>query len=346
MNQRLYVLLAESSPSLEEALAGLISREPDLELVAHTGDGRHALELAREHRPDVAILDARLPRLDGIALTGQLMTEAPCHILVLARDSEPGLSSHALRHGALEVLRKPSGPEGLEDFGEQLLRAIRLMAEVPIIRRRPWREARPPLALPAGGRLHGFGVVASTGGPAALATLLSLLKPGLRFPLLIAQHISGGFTSSLARWLAESSHLPVEVARPGAWPQPGHVYLPPDRHHLQLEPTGRLWVEPATELLCPSGDKLLTSLARAFGALTGGVVLTGMGRDGAEGLRSIHEAGGLTFVQRPDSCVVAGMPKAALQLGATRSSLSLEELATTLLSLAGPRLAPLTSGSP
>ncbi|WP_224247364.1 chemotaxis protein CheB [Hyalangium gracile] len=345
MSPRIRILLAEGSPSLEQALVELIARAPDLELVGHTHDGREALELVHAQHPDVVILDALLPHLDGITLTNQLMTEAPCRILVTTHTSEAGLSFHAKRNGALEVLRKPTSAAGLDAFGEQLLRAIRLMAEVPVVRRRPWRGMSSARTLPAGGRLHGFGVVASTGGPPALATLLSLLRPGVRFPLLIAQHLSGGFTTSLVRWLSDASHLPVELARPGAWPQPGHVYLPPDRHHLTLEPTGQLALEPATEVLYPSGDKLLSSLARAFGALTGGVVLTGMGRDGAAGLRSIHDAGGLTFVQDPDSCVVAGMPKAALRAGATRWSLSLEELATTLRSLAGPLPATHPSGS-
>ncbi|WP_224364351.1 chemotaxis protein CheB [Hyalangium versicolor] len=345
MNPPIRVLIADGSPRTEEALTGLISRAPDLRLVAHTHCGRRALELAREHRPDVAILDALLPRLDGISLAGQLMIEAPCRILVTTQGSEVGLSSHALRNGALEVLRKPPCTMSFDAFGERLLRDIRLMAEIPVVRRRPWRSSRPPSSLRPCGRLHGFGLVASTGGPPALATLLSLIGPGVRFPLLIAQHLSGGFTRSLARWLAEASRLPVEVARPGVWPQPGHVYLPPDQHHLQLEPTGQLSVEPATELLCPSGDKLLASLARAFGSMTGGAVLTGMGRDGAAGLRSIHDAGGLTFVQTPDSCVVGGMPTAALRSGAARWSLSLEELATTLRSLPGPLPAPHSFGS-
>jgi two-component system chemotaxis response regulator CheB len=183
--------------------------------------------------------------------------------------------------------------------------------------------------------VNGFGLVAATGGPPALAMLLSLLPPGLPYPVFIAQHVSVGFTSGLRQWLSAASPLELEVARTGTKPQPGHVYLPPDGHQLQVLLTGDLLVEPVHALQSTVGDALLASLARSYGNRAGGAVLTGMGSDGAVGLLAIRRSGGLTFVQNPESCVVSSMPEAALRMGATETALSVEAMASAMRALSG-----------
>jgi two-component system chemotaxis response regulator CheB len=184
-------------------------------------------------------------------------------------------------------------------------------------------------------RVNGFGLVASTGGPPALCLLLSLLPPKLPYPIFIAQHVSDGFTAGLCQWLGAASTLQLEVAQTGTKPQAGYVYLPPDGHQLQVMLTGELLVEPIPVAKSALGDTLLASLALAYGNRAGGAVLTGMGSDGASGLLAIRRAGGITFAQSPESCVVPGMPEAALRNGATDTSLSLEALASAMRALTG-----------
>lgn len=184
-------------------------------------------------------------------------------------------------------------------------------------------------------RLCAFGLVASTGGLKALSQILSLLHAPPHFALLVAQHHSGGCTPGLRRILAEAGPLPVEVAEEGVELVAGRVYLAPGDQHLRVDSEWRLRLEPAgPQELSPSGDRLLTSLAQAFGAKAGGAVLTGMGRDGALGLQALRHAGGPTYVQAPESCTVPGMPRAALSLQAAEQVLRPEELAEVLRGMA------------
>jgi two-component system chemotaxis response regulator CheB len=222
----------------------------------------------------------------------------------------------------------------VERFGHQLRASIRLLAQVPL---RPLRHEGRITAptLPLQARVAAFGLAASIGGPAALATLLWLLPRNLPYPLLIAQHITPGFTASLHRWLASLSPLPVELARAGEQPRAGTIYLAPDGHHLKVGRGGEFVLEPTTVSASPSGDLLLASLAQAHGARAAGAVLSGMGEEGVEGLRAIRQAGGLTFAQDPETCLVTQMPEAALRTGATEHVVSPESLATVLRALAG-----------
>ena len=178
-------------------------------------------------------------------------------------------------------------------------------------------------------------------GLPALCLLLSLLPPKLPYPIFIAQHVSDGFTAGLCQWLGAASTLQLEVAQTGTRPQSGHVYLPPDGHQLQVMLSGELLVEPIPVTKTALGDTLLASLALAYGNRAAGAVLTGMGSDGASGLLAIRRAGGMTFAQTPESCVVPGMPEAALRNGATDVVLSLEGLASAMRALSGA--APATS---
>jgi two-component system chemotaxis response regulator CheB len=161
-----------------------------------------------------------------------------------------------------------------------------------------------------------FGIVASTGGPPALADLLAKLPRDFPVPLLIAQHITVGFTQGMVRWLSQVTPLPVDIARDGERLEPGRVYFPLDGHDLTVDGSGLARLQRTKGGPCPSGDLLLSSIAVAFGRRSGGVVLTGMGEDGARGLLAIQQSGGVTFAQDEASSVVFGMPRAALELGA------------------------------
>jgi two-component system, chemotaxis family, protein-glutamate methylesterase/glutaminase len=316
--------------------SALLASAPDIQVVGTAKDGAEALELARSLKPDVITLDVRMPRMDGIEASSRIMSEAPSRILVISGAVDAEMSFKALQAGALEVMPKPRpNLEGLANFGVKLIHVIRTMAELPVTQRRPPAAAQVLPVAPAaqGARVSGFGLVASTGGPPALSLLLSLLPPKLPYPIFIAQHVSDGFTAGLCQWLSAACQLHLEVAQTGVRPQAGSVYLPPDGHQFQVVQTGELLVEPLPVGKAALGDTLLSSMARVYGNRAAGAVLTGIGSDGAAGLLAIRRAGGSTFAQSPESCVVPGMPEAALSNGATDMLLSLEALASAMRSL-------------
>jgi two-component system chemotaxis response regulator CheB len=273
-------------------------------------------------------MDLLLPGLDGPAAIAAIMADAPARILVVSAVADRGadLGFQAIRAGALELIAKPNVASGeeLRTWGRELVTSICLMAEVPVISRRGRREPVPP-PLSTGARVDIFGVAASTGGPPALAEILSRLPKDLPVPLVVAQHITEGFTPGMVRWLSQVTPLGVMIVRDGERLEPGKVYFPLDGHDLTIDRgvarLGRTRGGP-----CPSGDLLLSSLARAYGGRAGGAVLTGMGDDGARGLLDIRRAGGVTCAQDEVTSVVFGMPKAALDIGATEQPLPLSAL--------------------
>ncbi|GAC1346586.1 MAG: chemotaxis-specific protein-glutamate methyltransferase CheB [Myxococcales bacterium] len=349
------VLIADDSATVRTALAELLSADKGLLVVGQARDGVEAVALARTLHPDVITMDVNMPRLDGLGATAAIMAETPSRVLVVCSVSEQSqmdLSFKAMAAGALELLPKPAaGPRELRKWGERVAESVRLMAEVPVVRRikrfamasgaaSPVVRAPPPaparLSRPMRshiGHVDAVGVVASTGGPPALATLLSTLPAGLTVPVLIAQHIAEGFTAGLIRWFASVAKLPVRLAVEGAQALPGHVYLPPDGLDLEIDSRGVLHTPKAVSMHTPSGNRLLLSLARAYGVRAFGVVLTGMGDDGALGLLAIRKAGGSTLAQDEATSVVYGMPQAAHALGAAQQVVPLDSIAPLIVEL-------------
>jgi two-component system chemotaxis response regulator CheB len=323
---------------MRNALVALLAQEQDLRIVGEARDGVEAVEKARELRPDVITMDVNMPRLDGLGATAAIMAESPARVLMVcavSEDRQLDLSFRAMAAGALEIISKP-GPaqDELHRFGRRVAEAVRLMAEVPVVRRH--KSSRGPLAR-AGGGVAAIGLVASTGGPPALSVVLRGLPADLPVPVLIAQHIAAGFTTGLTRWLSEVAALRVQVARDGEAAQAGRAYLPPDGCDLELDDDGRVRTPRSTGLHCPSANRLLHSLARSLGARAVGVVMTGMGDDGAQGLLAIRHAGGAAFAQDEATSVVFGMPGAARACGAAETLLPLEDIAPMLAGLCSAR---------
>lgn len=335
MTRRIRVVIAEDSDAMRSTLQTLIGQDARIEVVGLARDGVEAVAMAKALRPDVMTMDAVMPHIDGVQATEQIMAESPVRILIVSSyvDSrQVDLSFRAIAAGALEVVPKPSSsPDQLRPWAQRICNAIVLMAEVPIVRRQRRASVREVKRT-----VDAMGLVASTGGPPALAHILGALPAELTVPLFVAQHLAEGFADGLVRWLAGRCQIKVIAAVDGTRPRAGHAYLPPDGCHLEVR-DGVVRTPRTPDRHVPSGNRLLASLAASYGARAAGIVMTGMGDDGVDGLLSIRAAGGLTFAQSPESCVVYGMPHAAIAAGATTELRSLESLVQEIIGLSGSR---------
>jgi len=329
------VLVVEDSRVIRDYLVYILETDADIRVLGTADSGEAALAFLATHRPDAILMDVHLPGIDGFETTRQIMASNPVPIVVCTASTQfdqAHTAIRALQVGALAVLKKPRGLDdpGAEAEAAAIISTIKLMSEVKVVRR--WHQTpavatplAPALAGPAprDGAGHDAAVVAigaSTGGPPAVSQILSGLSTAFPVPILVVQHICAGFTVAFAEWLATVSGLAVHVAQGGETPLPGHVYVAPDDRHLRVSPRGELQTtrdEPHNGLR-PSVGILFRSVAERFGRRAVGVLLTGMGRDGAEELKLMADRGALTIAQDEQSCVVFGMPAEAIKLGATR----------------------------
>jgi len=328
------VVVAEASPAFRETLARLLALDPGFEVVATAAGGLEAAARARDLKPDVLTVDLDMPAADGFAAIARVMAETPTPILVLTAHPVEAVGFRALSLGALDLIAKPGPREGLEAFGALLRARLRLISGVPVIRHpRGVRDAASAPAPRAAARRELVVLGASLGGPRALAAVLKALPQEFPAPIAVVQHIADGFIDGLAGWLAQESRLDVATARDGEPLRPGRVLLAPSGRHLLVERPGvaRLSDAPPLDTFRPSVTPLFRSAAAAYGARACGVLLTGMGRDGAEGLKAMRDAGGLTLVQDEATSAVFGMPRAAIELGAAERVLPLGDIAAALL---------------
>lgn len=348
-------MIVEDSTVVRQLLTHIISRDPRFTVVAAVASAEEALARIERAKPDVVSMDIRLPGMDGLEATCRIMSEHPTPIVVIADSvgDASKLSMNALRAGALSVVEKPVGvtSSSYERIAETITTQLFIMSSVPVIRRRnippaPFAAAAEPTTRPARlaefGRLHYLALVASTGGPPALARILEGLPADFEAAVFVVQHMGATFMEGFARWLDGVSPLPVVLAENGAVAQQGRVYVAPGDVHLSVESGGVMKLSGEAPMLSqrPSGNVLLASLARTAGPRTAGVLLTGMGEDGAEGLLELRRAGGYTISEHQSSAVVYGMPAAAARLKAAREILPLEAIGPRLVQLAARRTAP------
>jgi two-component system, chemotaxis family, protein-glutamate methylesterase/glutaminase len=328
------VLVADDSELFRELLSRVVAAERGFEVVAVAADGDEAAHLARSLRPDVITMDLNMPDADGFSGIARIMADTPTPILVLTANPTEAVGFRALSLGALDILEKPQAATDLDDYGQLLRSRLRLLAGVKVIRHlRGLRERRTPAPRPAR-RADLVVVGASLGGPRALAALLRGLPADFPAPIAIVQHIADGFTSGLASWLAQETGLDVREARQGEPLRTGRVVLAPTGRHLVLgEGIVHLSDAPPVDTFRPSVTPLFVSAARVYGGRVCGVILTGMGRDGAEGLKAIKDAGGPTLAQDEATSAVFGMPKAAIELGAVDRVLAIDDIPRALQEL-------------
>ncbi len=345
------VLVVDDSPLQRELLAETLREDPDIEVVGTAVDGLEAVQLVEKLRPDLVTMDVQMPRMDGYAATEEIMVNHPTPIVIVSGShSRPDVEKtmNSLKAGALTVITKPSSVQStqFDAWAVNFIDIVKSMSEVQVIRKRRravtpsepdlQTDAVPCDSLPLPFRPKVIAIAASTGGPQTLHQLLSPLPHSFPIPILIVQHISMGFLSGFAGWLDQAVSLEVRIAQAEEKIAPGKIYLAQEGWHMGLTPDGRIQKteEPPVEGFRPAGTILFHSVAQSFGAEVLAFILTGMGRDGAEGLKSIRNAGGHVIAQNEASSVVFGMPKAAIEAGNVDQVLSLAEIAAVLSQLA------------
>jgi two-component system chemotaxis response regulator CheB len=342
------VMIVEDSLVVRRLLAHIVSRDPRLTLAAAVASAEEALQEMPRVRPDVVSMDIRLPGMDGLEATRRIMAEQPTPIVVIAdsvQDSTFSISMNALRAGALSVVEKPVGIEtgGFAQVAETICTQLYIMSQVAVIRQRAAKppRSRPPLGpgmaaqRPPPSQPSVLAIAASTGGPPALAQVLGALPADFPLPVLLVQHMGAAFMEGFAHWLDGLVPMKVAVAQEGEPARPGHVYVAPGDRHLLLTLQGTLRLSNGQPIASqrPSATLLFRSVAEAAGAQALGVLLTGMGEDGAVGLAEMRQSGGYTITEHESTAVVYGMPAAAVRLGGSSLSLPLPAV--------GPRLAQL-----
>jgi two-component system chemotaxis response regulator CheB len=335
--EKIRVLVVDDSAFVRQALSRMIGSAPDMEVVGTAGDGAEGLQKARDLRPDVVTLDIKMPRVDGLVALQRIMAECPVPVLLLSSLTSEGadVTLRGLELGAVDFVDKSrvEGPMNLLALADELQAKVRVLAWS-----RERRDAPAPApavgeaAAAAPGRTEVVVIGASTGGPPALQQIIPQLPASLDLAVLVVQHMPVGFTRSLAERLAARSRLPVQEAVAGEAVRPGRVLIAPAGQHMKVRRRGNtvrvvLDDEPREALHRPSVDVLMASTAKAYGARAMGLLLTGMGADGVEGLRAIRQAGGVTLAESEETCIIFGMPKAALEAGVVDRAVPLHRLA-------------------
>jgi two-component system chemotaxis response regulator CheB len=388
MSQRIRVVVVDDSALMRRMITNLLERDPAIRVVGAARDGREAIALVEELRPDIVTMDVRMPVMDGLATTEHLMAYCPTPILVLTASlasHEVDITFRMLDAGALEVIEKPHGetPLAIERAGFDLIRRIKTLSRVKVVthlrgRRRSGdgTESQPPAAQHRASRdgVARLGIAmapparetarartrsaasagpqppapatqaavpvdfplvvigASTGGPRVVHQILADLPRGLPAGVLVVQHIAAGFSLGMAEWLSSASALPVRLAVEGYAIRPGEVLVAPDQRDLLITPQGMVHLNENPLLIQrPAIDVTMQAAAEVFGANAMGVLLTGMGRDGAYGMLTIRRSGGHTIAQDEASSAIFGMPRAAIQLGAATEVLPPSRIAARLV---------------
>jgi two-component system chemotaxis response regulator CheB len=363
------VFLVDDSPVALTLLKRMLATSPDIKVVGTARDGKEALALFPATQPKVICTDYHMPIMDGLALVREAMVTYPRPILVISSVITPenrDKTYELLEAGAVDVFPKPTGLDPFDETARQLVQKIRILAGVFVVTRRPQEPGPIKVRAPEPPGATGPGIVSgpqaatafnqtprkvfrfkstapvrvvvigsSTGGPQVLQAILSRLPANFPCPILCVQHISKGFLTGLVDWLRAQCRVNVKIAQPGETALPGHVYFPQEDTHLDVDAKGCLTTSqmPPIDGHRPSVTVTFQSAARHFGTSALAVLLTGMGSDGASGMQAIFQVGGLTIAQDENSCVVYGMPKQAVELGAVHYSLSPDEIAEALLSV-------------
>jgi two-component system chemotaxis response regulator CheB len=347
------VLVVDDSAFMRKVLESIFNSDEQLQVVGHAKDGREAITLSDSLKPDVITMDLNMPHMDGLQATAHIMTNSPRPILVVSSETKEGAEStlKALELGAIDFVAKPSGGVDLDmqSVKEELLRKVRVAAKVRVVRTASRQasilqsQARsattpaapskfPAVAAPSSSSDLRFPVVvlaASTGGPATVMRMAPGFTRDFPAAVFLVQHMPASFTTQYALQLAEFTGIRVKEAETGEVVQPGTFYICPGGHHLRVTPTGRIQLDGTTGRIdgyLPNIDITMESVAAFAGPMSIGVVLTGMGSDGARGARVIKQAGGLVLAQDEATSVIFGMPAETIKAGVVDHVLSIDDI--------------------
>ena len=339
------LLVVEDSATMRELLRTIFAADPGIELVGMLSDGEMALEAVGRLHPDILAIDYCLPGRNGLEVSREILAKSPVPIVIMSSQlkvDDPEVVARVVEGGVLALLEKPSGPEHprFESLAAVLCRKIKLMSEIPVVTRRhePNRPSSPasraalplpPAASPCQAQAVFIGV--SAGGPAVLQEIFSALNPAFALPIVVAQHIPAGFETTLCEWLRHGSKLKFKIAGHGDELQAGIIYIAPGGKDTTVDFRRRLIVLPAEPgedgvVASPSIARLFHAAAQAYGSHAIGIVLTGMGRDGAREMKEMKEAGAVTIAQDKDSSFIHGIPGEAIRLGAVSHILNTKQI--------------------
>ena len=343
------VLVVDDSPVARELLVHILHSDAGIQVIGTAASGREAVEFVTRTPPDLITMDIHMPEMDGFEASRIIMETNPVPIVVVTASSnmlELETSFRAIEVGALTVLQKPQGI-GHSDHAKNardLIATVKLMSEIKVVRRwfrtgerrlpSPGEQEADIVPQPASVKVVAIG--ASTGGPPVIEKILAALPKEFPAPILIVQHMAEGFIHGFAEWLGQTSSLPVHVPFHGSMTRPGHVYIAPDGAQMKMDATGRIFCtsDVPENGLRPSVSYLFRSVAEIFGKNAVGVLLTGMGRDGAMELKLMKEKGAVTIAQNEESSAVFGMPGEAVKLNAAKYVLPADRIAMVLTSVA------------
>ncbi|PTQ87881.1 chemotaxis response regulator protein-glutamate methylesterase [Agitococcus lubricus] len=320
-----------------EALRRALALDSLYEVIWVANNGIQAIEMAIKHRPDIILMDLLMPVMDGVEATKRIMQQAPCAIIIVTSDKDKHLSRvfEAMGYGALDAVNTPSFSQNRADFEPLFRKIYNVGLLVGAVEKRP--QTGIPAVTSANTSKKLIAIGASAGGPAALATILKALPRSFNAAIVLIQHVDEVFAGSMATWLATQCQLPIRLAKDNEEPIIGTVLLAGTNHHAQLLSTGRIVYtqEPSHLVYRPSVDVFFESVAQTWKGQAVGVLLTGMGRDGAKGLKTMKDKGFLTIAQDEQSSAVYGMPKAAAAIGAAHEILALDKIAARLIKAVG-----------
>lgn len=347
---KIRVVLVDDSSLMRGLLRAFLEEDDDIEIVGEAANGRDAVKLARELKPNLITMDLEMPVMNGMQAIEEIMGTKAVPILVVSSVADAHNAYEAVARGALEVIGKP---ESDAKAGTEFLAKVKMLAGVSVIthiRSRlkdmdnswtPQSFSEPQsLSAPQGDIAASysriFAIASSIGGPQALALVLAQLPPDFPCPILVSQHISAGFAGGLADWLAVSSKMRVRLAQEGDLILPGVVYVSPSEANLVVTSSRRitLQAQQPADIYHPSCNALLNTVAEVYGSQSVGIILTGMGSDGAQGIASIRKAGGNTLAQDEASSVIFGMNKVAIDGGSVQKVLPVDAIAREMIGIA------------
>lgn len=341
--KKLTVLVVDDSKTSRDLLIHLINSDPELQVIGFATSGLEALTWLNGHTVDVITMDIMMPGLDGFQVTKRIMQTKPTPIVIVSAVYTPQDVVHgfqAIQAGALAILEKPVayGDEECQRQTHELIDTIKTVAKVKLVRQpevsvsSESKPIKPPI--PAQEPVKAIAMGASLGGPTALIEILSSIPASLPVPIFVVQHIATGFSQGLVHWLQEKSPMRVCLAQDKEVAQPGHCYIAPAGSHMHVvKGSSIMLTHTPGDLLQPSVGQLFKSMAASYGPSAIGVILSGMGSDGARELLLMRHQGAYTIAQSQETCVMYGMPREAIALGAVQQIVPLEHIAGTLTQL-------------